>query len=78
MKTIAVRTFLTPAPASSARSFTRSLPARPGVASDDVGGRIDWQRAASQVRAAVDGLSSGWRELLVLFRYEGRPRAVAR
>ena len=75
MKTIAVRTYLNARPrlvrALAETGLPMAPPARPGVASDDVGGRIDRNALLAQVRAAVDGLPSGWREPFVLFRYEG-------
>lgn len=75
MKTIAVRTYLNARPrlvrALAETGLPMDPPARPGVASDDVGGRIDRNALLAQVRAAVDGLPSGWREPFVLFRCKG-------
>jgi len=75
MKTIAVRTYLNARPrlvrALAETGLPMDPPARPGVASDDVGGRLDRNALLAQVRAAVDGLPAGWREPFVLFRYEG-------
>ena len=75
MKTIAVRTYLNARPrlvrALAETGLPTDPPARPGAATDDVGGRLDRTALLAQVRAAVDGLPAGWREPFVLFRYEG-------